>query len=92
MCFSLYFLVSSWCSYLMLLRQVTLILTLCSCYANVVLQCLTFTPPLTAYFLQGLHSKACIQCHFLSPYIIFYFILVALDLYGLKPFVSVFAY
>ncbi|XP_022962072.1 ubiquitin carboxyl-terminal hydrolase 16-like [Cucurbita moschata] len=30
-----------------------------SCYANVVLQCLTFTPPLTAYFLQGLHSKAC---------------------------------
>ncbi|KAL3514261.1 hypothetical protein ACH5RR_026978 [Cinchona calisaya] len=30
-----------------------------SCYANVVLQCLAFTPPLTAYFLQGLHSKAC---------------------------------
>ncbi|XP_023537824.1 ubiquitin carboxyl-terminal hydrolase 16-like [Cucurbita pepo subsp. pepo] len=30
-----------------------------SCYANVVLQCLIFTPPLTAYFLQGLHSKAC---------------------------------
>ncbi|XWS23974.1 hypothetical protein CRYUN_Cryun28dG0061600 [Craigia yunnanensis] len=30
-----------------------------SCYANAVLQCLTFTPPLTAYFLQGLHSKAC---------------------------------
>ncbi|XP_071925936.1 ubiquitin carboxyl-terminal hydrolase 16-like [Coffea arabica] len=30
-----------------------------SCYANVVLQCLAFTPPLTAYFLQGLHSRAC---------------------------------
>ncbi|GAY41504.1 hypothetical protein CUMW_059960, partial [Citrus unshiu] len=30
-----------------------------SCYANVVLQCLAFTPPLTAYFLQGLHSKEC---------------------------------
>ncbi|XP_059637309.1 ubiquitin carboxyl-terminal hydrolase 16 [Cornus florida] len=30
-----------------------------SCYANSVLQCLAFTPPLTAYFLQGLHSKAC---------------------------------
>ncbi|KAL2489051.1 ubiquitin carboxyl-terminal hydrolase 16-like [Forsythia ovata] len=30
-----------------------------SCYANAVLQCLAFTPPLTAYFLQGLHSKAC---------------------------------
>ncbi|XP_022732824.1 ubiquitin carboxyl-terminal hydrolase 16-like [Durio zibethinus] len=30
-----------------------------SCYANAVLQCLTFTPPLTAYFLQGLHSKTC---------------------------------
>ncbi|KAK8597078.1 hypothetical protein V6N13_001708 [Hibiscus sabdariffa] len=30
-----------------------------SCYANAVLQCLTFTPPLTAYFLQGVHSKAC---------------------------------
>ncbi|XVE95199.1 hypothetical protein REPUB_Repub02eG0075800 [Reevesia pubescens] len=30
-----------------------------SCYANAVLQCLTFTPPLTAYLLQGLHSKAC---------------------------------
>ncbi|PON63476.1 Ubiquitinyl hydrolase [Parasponia andersonii] len=32
-----------------------------SCYANAVLQCLAFTPPLTAYFLQGLHSKACIK-------------------------------
>ncbi|EPS68694.1 hypothetical protein M569_06073, partial [Genlisea aurea] len=32
-----------------------------SCYANAVLQCLAFTPPLTAYFLQGLHSKACQQ-------------------------------
>ncbi|XWS21412.1 hypothetical protein CRYUN_Cryun30bG0053100 [Craigia yunnanensis] len=30
-----------------------------SCYANAVIQCLTFTPPLTAYFLQELHSKAC---------------------------------
>ncbi|MBA0855146.1 hypothetical protein Goshw_009800 [Gossypium schwendimanii] len=30
-----------------------------SCYANAVLQCLTFTPPLTAYFLHGIHSKAC---------------------------------
>ncbi|KAI3508869.1 hypothetical protein L1887_23889 [Cichorium endivia] len=30
-----------------------------SCYANAVLQCLTFTPPLNAYLLQGLHSKAC---------------------------------
>ncbi|KAF8023335.1 hypothetical protein BT93_F0747 [Corymbia citriodora subsp. variegata] len=30
-----------------------------SCYANAVLQCLVFTPPLTAYFLQGLHSKLC---------------------------------
>ncbi|KAJ4845930.1 hypothetical protein Tsubulata_008414 [Turnera subulata] len=32
-----------------------------SCYANVVLQCLAFTPPLTAYFVQGLHSKACVH-------------------------------
>ena len=31
----------------------------CSCYANAVLQCLACTPPLTAYLLQGLHSKAC---------------------------------
>ncbi|KAI3460060.1 hypothetical protein Pfo_016723 [Paulownia fortunei] len=30
-----------------------------SCYANAVLQCLAFTPPLTAYFLQGLHAKTC---------------------------------
>ncbi|KAL7262490.1 hypothetical protein ACSBR1_000792 [Camellia fascicularis] len=30
-----------------------------SCYANAVLQCLACTPPLTAYLLQGLHSKAC---------------------------------
>ncbi|KAI3491181.1 hypothetical protein L1887_44426 [Cichorium endivia] len=30
-----------------------------SCYANAVLQCLIYTPPLTAYFLQGLHSRAC---------------------------------
>ncbi|KAL9234685.1 hypothetical protein vseg_009524 [Gypsophila vaccaria] len=32
-----------------------------SCYANAVLQCLAFTPPLTAYLLQGLHSKACVK-------------------------------
>ncbi|XP_073356520.1 ubiquitin carboxyl-terminal hydrolase 17-like isoform X6 [Aegilops tauschii subsp. strangulata] len=32
-----------------------------SCYANVVLQCLAFTRPLTAYFLEGLHSKHCSQ-------------------------------
>ncbi|KAG5031190.1 hypothetical protein AAZX31_06G089200 [Glycine max] len=30
-----------------------------SCYANAVLQCLAFTPPLTAYLLQGLHLKSC---------------------------------
>ncbi|KAL4197256.1 hypothetical protein AMTRI_Chr04g187370 [Amborella trichopoda] len=30
-----------------------------SCYANAVLQCLTFTRPLTAYLLQGLHSRTC---------------------------------
>ncbi|WOK96224.1 ubiquitin carboxyl-terminal hydrolase 16-like [Canna indica] len=30
-----------------------------SCYANAVLQCLTFTRPLTAYLLGGLHSKIC---------------------------------
>ncbi|CAN4122377.1 unnamed protein product [Withania somnifera] len=30
-----------------------------SCYANAVLQCLAFTPPLTSYFLQGLHTKTC---------------------------------
>ncbi|KAJ1375368.1 Zinc finger, MYND-type [Sesbania bispinosa] len=30
-----------------------------SCYANAVLQCLAFTPPLTSYLLQGLHSKSC---------------------------------
>ncbi|KAK9136113.1 hypothetical protein Syun_015443 [Stephania yunnanensis] len=30
-----------------------------SCYANAVLQCLAFTQPLTAYFLQGLHSRTC---------------------------------
>ncbi|KAH7524756.1 hypothetical protein FEM48_Zijuj06G0153100 [Ziziphus jujuba var. spinosa] len=32
-----------------------------SCYANAVLQCLAFSPPLTAYFLQGLHSKTCVK-------------------------------
>ncbi|XP_068637483.1 ubiquitin carboxyl-terminal hydrolase 17-like [Aristolochia californica] len=30
-----------------------------SCYANAVLQCLAFTRPITAYLLQGFHSKAC---------------------------------
>ncbi|MQM08424.1 hypothetical protein Taro_041277 [Colocasia esculenta] len=30
-----------------------------SCYANVVLQCLAFTRPLTSYLLQGLHTKSC---------------------------------
>ncbi|CAH9078369.1 unnamed protein product [Cuscuta europaea] len=30
-----------------------------SCYANAVLQCLAFTPPFTAYFLQGFHAKGC---------------------------------
>ncbi|CAL0317838.1 unnamed protein product [Lupinus luteus] len=30
-----------------------------SCYANAVLQCLAFTPPLTAYLFQGLHSRSC---------------------------------
>ncbi|CAL9753741.1 unnamed protein product [Musa acuminata subsp. burmannicoides] len=30
-----------------------------SCYANAVLQCLAFTRPLTAYLLEGLHSKRC---------------------------------
>nr|GEW80069.1 ubiquitin carboxyl-terminal hydrolase 17-like [Tanacetum cinerariifolium] len=30
-----------------------------SCYANAVLQCLVYTPPLTAYLLEGVHSKAC---------------------------------
>ncbi|CAL9127212.1 unnamed protein product [Musa textilis] len=30
-----------------------------SCYANVVLQCLTFTRPLTSYLLEGLHSRIC---------------------------------
>uniref|UniRef100_A0A803MEI2 ubiquitinyl hydrolase 1 n=1 Tax=Chenopodium quinoa TaxID=63459 RepID=A0A803MEI2_CHEQI len=34
-----------------------------SCYANVILQCLAFTPPLTAYLLQGLHSKTCAKKH-----------------------------
>ncbi|XP_021308154.1 ubiquitin carboxyl-terminal hydrolase 16 isoform X1 [Sorghum bicolor] len=30
-----------------------------SCYANVVLQCLAFTRPLTAYLLEGHHSQNC---------------------------------
>ncbi|KAJ0984725.1 hypothetical protein J5N97_003081 [Dioscorea zingiberensis] len=30
-----------------------------SCYANAVLQCLAFTRPLTAYLLEGLHSRTC---------------------------------
>ncbi|KAJ6335437.1 hypothetical protein OIU78_012132 [Salix suchowensis] len=32
-----------------------------SCYANAALQCLAFTPPLTSYFAQGLHSKGCVN-------------------------------
>ncbi|XP_059459905.1 ubiquitin carboxyl-terminal hydrolase 16 [Corylus avellana] len=32
-----------------------------SCYANAVLQCLAFTPPLNSYFLQGIHSRACVN-------------------------------
>ncbi|KAK9999679.1 hypothetical protein SO802_019282 [Lithocarpus litseifolius] len=31
------------------------------CYANAVLQCLAFTSPSHAYFLQGLHLKACVK-------------------------------
>ncbi|KAL8476267.1 hypothetical protein ACS0TY_028802 [Phlomoides rotata] len=30
-----------------------------SCYANAVLQCLTFTRPITSYLLQRLHSETC---------------------------------
>ncbi|XP_062100253.1 ubiquitin carboxyl-terminal hydrolase 17 [Humulus lupulus] len=30
-----------------------------SCYANAVLQCLSYTRPFTSYLLQGLHSKTC---------------------------------
>ncbi|KAL2349027.1 hypothetical protein Fmac_003027 [Flemingia macrophylla] len=30
-----------------------------SCYANAVLQCLTYTRPLTSYLFQGFHSKRC---------------------------------
>ncbi|KAG9450807.1 hypothetical protein H6P81_010772 [Aristolochia fimbriata] len=30
-----------------------------SCYANAVLQCLAFTRPITAYLLQGIHSRTC---------------------------------
>uniref|UniRef100_A0A2P2L7B7 ubiquitinyl hydrolase 1 n=1 Tax=Rhizophora mucronata TaxID=61149 RepID=A0A2P2L7B7_RHIMU len=32
-----------------------------SCYANAVLQCLACTPPLSAYLVQGLHSKTCVR-------------------------------
>ena len=32
---------------------------LCSCFANVVLQCLTYTRPLTAYLLNGCHGEDC---------------------------------
>uniref|UniRef100_A0A1J3IZ64 ubiquitinyl hydrolase 1 n=1 Tax=Noccaea caerulescens TaxID=107243 RepID=A0A1J3IZ64_NOCCA len=32
-----------------------------SCFANVVFQCLMFTPPLTTYFLQQFHSRACLN-------------------------------
>ncbi|GER34498.1 ubiquitin carboxyl-terminal hydrolase [Striga asiatica] len=30
-----------------------------SCYANAVLQCLTFTRPIASYLLHGVHSKTC---------------------------------
>ncbi|KAG0501975.1 hypothetical protein HPP92_002047 [Vanilla planifolia] len=30
-----------------------------SCYANAALQCLSFTRPIAAYLLEGLHSKTC---------------------------------
>ncbi|CAM6021515.1 unnamed protein product, partial [Sphagnum balticum] len=30
-----------------------------SCFANVVLQCLTYTRPLTAYLLEGAHAEEC---------------------------------
>lgn len=32
---------------------------LCSCFANVVLQCLTYTRPVAAYLLEGGHSEDC---------------------------------
>ena len=34
-------------------------LFLYSCFANVVLQCLTYTQPLAAYLLEGVHSEHC---------------------------------
>ncbi|XP_073224360.1 ubiquitin carboxyl-terminal hydrolase 16 isoform X2 [Cicer arietinum] len=37
-----------------------------SCYANAVLQCLAFTPPLTSYLLQGANKKWCFVCEFES--------------------------
>ncbi|WOK93431.1 ubiquitin carboxyl-terminal hydrolase 17-like [Canna indica] len=43
----------------MVLRPSGLINFQNSCYANVVLQCLMFTPPLAAFLLQRLHSKTC---------------------------------
>lgn len=42
----------------------TSIYSSCSCYANAVLQCLTFTRPITSYLLQRLHSKTC-KYHFM---------------------------
>ncbi|KAJ0851309.1 putative ubiquitinyl hydrolase 1 [Helianthus annuus] len=42
-----------------------------SCYANAVLQCLKHTPPLNAYFLQGLHSKACELFLYVTPLLLF---------------------
>ena len=35
------------------------LLFLYSCFANVVLQCLTYTQPLAAYLLEGIHSEHC---------------------------------
>lgn len=52
-----------------------------SCYANAVLQCLAFSPPLTAYFLQGLHSKTCmllIVCNLLTIHVNLLYIYVSI--------------
>jgi hypothetical protein len=38
----------------------------CSCYANAVLQCLTYTWPLAGYLLQKEHSLECESSHPLS--------------------------
>ena len=38
-----------------------LFLFLCSCFANVVLQCLAYTRPLVAYLLEKGHRRECMQ-------------------------------